>query len=161
MIQNLKIEITRFRPEYQDTVRALILAGLEEHWGYLDESKNPDLKNLTASYEKGTFLVASLDGEIVGTGAFIPHSYETVEVVRMSVAKHLRRLDIGTQILFELCRRAHERGYKRVILETTDTWKDVIKFYQAFGFQVTHAIDGDVYFALELGELFEKMDSDN
>ncbi len=146
------IEIKPFQPENQESVKVLILAGLEEHWGFLDESKNPDLKDISASYQKGVFLVAWFEGKIIGTGAFLPRSEETVEVVRMSVANHMRRRGIGRQMLSELCSHALQTGYKRVILETTDTWQDVIAFYQAFGLQITHYTDGDVYFELDLGE---------
>jgi GNAT superfamily N-acetyltransferase len=149
------IEIVPFRSEDQDAVQALILAGLEEHWGCLDESKNPDLRYISAFYAQGTFLVAWLEGEIVGTGAFMPRSGDAVEVVRMSVAKHLRRQGIGRQILCELCGRAYRRGYRRVVLQTTETWGGVIGFYKAFGFQITHYANGDVYFALDLRDFLE------
>jgi hypothetical protein len=36
------------------------------------------------------------------------------------------------------------------VLETTETWMEVIEFYQRFGFQITNYKDGDVYFALDL-----------
>jgi len=144
------IEISPFRSEDQDAVQALILAGLEEHWGFLDESKNPDLKDIAASYQAGEFLVAWLDNKIVGTGAFVPRSEQTVEIVRMSVVKCMRRQGIGRRVLGELCRRAYQRGYKRVILETTATWQSTISFYRSCGFQITHYSDGDVYFGLDL-----------
>jgi GNAT superfamily N-acetyltransferase len=144
------IEILPFHPANQDAVQDLILAGLVEHWGFLDETKNPDLKNIAESYKNGTFLVAWLEGEIVGTGAFVPQSDETVEVVRMSVARHVRRQGIGRKVLSELCRQAHQQGYQRVILETTDTWQNTISFYKAFGFKITHYTGGDVFFAFDL-----------
>lgn len=145
-----EIEIHPFKPQDQESAQALILAGLVEHWGFLDETKNPDLKDIATSYREGTFLVAWLDGQIVGTGAFLPRSDQTVEVVRMSVASRMRRRGIGKLILSELCREANQAGYSRVILETTDTWGETIAFYKAFGFQVTHYAGGDVYFELEL-----------
>ena len=92
---------------------------------------------------------------IVGTGAFIPRSIESAEIVRMSVARHLRRQGIGRKMLIELCYRAYLRGFRQVILETTATWKDAIAFYQAFGFQISHYAEGDVYFALDLRKYFE------
>jgi hypothetical protein len=39
---------------------------------------------------------------------------------------------------------------QQVILETTETWSDVIRFYQRHGFHVTQFEVGDVYFALDL-----------
>lgn len=149
----LPIKIKLYQPEDQESVRGLILDGLAEHWGHLDESKNPDLDDIALSYRSGTFLVAWLDMKIVGTGAYIPRSYTVVEIVRMSVLKELRRQGIGRQILWDLCIRASKNGYKEAILETTKTWQEVIAFYQRFGFQISHYVDEDVYFSLDLSEI--------
>ena len=149
------LEIVPFQPHDQSAVKALILSGLVEHWGYLDESKNPDLDDIAASYANATFLVAR-DGEsILGTGAFIPRSSEprsaeTVEIVRMSVARAARRQGIGGEILRELCRRAAQAGYRRAILETTAAWEGVVAFYLQAGFRVDHYAGEDVYLALDL-----------
>ena len=71
------VEILVFSPEDQDAAQKLILAGLAEHWGYLDTSKNPDLKNIALSYAEGIFLVGKLDGVIVATGAFLHRADDT------------------------------------------------------------------------------------
>ncbi|MBT3315322.1 MAG: GNAT family N-acetyltransferase [Anaerolineae bacterium] len=144
------VQTLPFQPSDQVAVKALILDGLVDHWGTLDESKNPDLNNIAVTYVDATFLVAWLDDEIVGTGAFIPHSKKQVEIARMSVRKDLRRQGIGQKILSELCKQAVQSGYEEVILETTDTWQDVIAFYQQYGFEITHYLDGDVYFRMDL-----------
>jgi putative acetyltransferase len=144
------IKIISFRPTDQPAAKALILDGLVDHWGFLDESLNPDLDDIATSYADGGFLVAWRDGEIIGTGAFVPRSEKQVEIVRMSVKKDLRKQGIGRQILDELLRRASQAGYKEVILETTETWDDVIAFYLNYGFEITHYQDGDVYFRKDL-----------
>jgi GNAT superfamily N-acetyltransferase len=151
----LALEIRPFHPDDQEPVRALILAGLEEYWGKLDESKNPDLHDIADSYQNGIFLVACLDQQIVCSGALLPRTAETAEIVRMSVAHHLRRQGVGRQMLAELCRRAYQRGFKQVILETTATWENAIAFYQAFGFQISHYADGDVYFVIQTDRISE------
>ena len=148
--------IAPFRPEDQRAAKALILASMKEHWGVLDESKNPDLDDIASSYANGVFLVAWQNGEIVGTGAFRPVTAETVEITRMSVKKAKRRQGIGSAILTELCRRAHRRGYKRVILETTASWEEAIAFYRAFGFEITHQVAGDLYFAMDLQQFAKR-----
>jgi ribosomal protein S18 acetylase RimI-like enzyme len=102
------------------------------------------------SYAEGTVLVAWQDDEIIGTGAFIPRSESQVEIIRMSVKKELRRQGIGRKILTELCKRASQDGYKEIILETTETWQDVIDFYLQYGFEITHYESGDVYFRMDL-----------
>ena len=87
---------------------------------------------------------------IVGTGALIPRTDDTAEIVRMSVAADMRRKGLGRRILQELRHQARLKGFKRLVLETTETWTEVIAFYLQFGFQITHYRDGDVYFALDI-----------
>ena len=144
------IELKPFQNQDQPIVKSLILDGLVEHWGVLDESLNPDLDDIATTYVDGIFLVAWQDGEIIGTGAFKPHSTTQVEIVRMSVKKELRRQGVGRQMLDELVRRAAETGYQEVILETTETWQDVIDFYLDYGFEITHHQDGDAWFRMKL-----------
>ena len=150
MNQSQDITILPFQSEYQAEVKNLVLAGLAEHWGTLDPSKNPDLNDIGCTYANGIFLVAWQNNHIIGTGALLPMSNDTAEIVRMSVAASMRRKDIGRAILLKLCQQAKINGYKRLVLETTDTWDEVIEFYKQFGFQTTHYLDGDVYFALDL-----------
>ena len=69
-----EIIILPFQPGDQNEVSGLILKGLEEHWGILDLTKNPDLNDIRSSYGKAVFLVARLNGKVVGTGALIPTS---------------------------------------------------------------------------------------
>jgi putative acetyltransferase len=150
MNQSQDINILPFQSEYQAEVRNLILAGLAEHWGTLDPTKNPDLHDITRTYANGIFLVAWQNNHIIGTGALLPKSNDTAEIVRMSVIVSMRRKGIGRMILQKLCEQAKFDGYKRLVLETTETWHEVIEFYKQFGFQITHYQDGDVYFALDL-----------
>ncbi len=151
-----RISIVPFRPKDQDAVRNLVLDGLQEHWGVLDESKNPDLDDISASYRGGVFLVAWRDDEVVGTGAFLPVSGETVQILRMSVRKELRRQGIGREILRELCWLAYQKGYRKAMLETTASWQDAVEFYKAFGFGFTHYEGEDAYFEMELQQFVER-----
>ena len=150
MNQPQDITILPFQSEYQAEVKNLVLAGLAEHWGTLDPTKNPDLNDIGRSYAQGIFLVAWQNNQIIGTGALLPFSNDTAEIVRMSVVAGVRRKGIGRKILQQLCERAKCDGYKRLVLETTETWYEVIEFYKQFGFQITHYLDGDVYFTLDL-----------
>jgi len=150
MNQSQDITILPFQSEYQAEVKNLVLAGLAEHWGTLDPSKNPDLNDIGCTYANGIFLVAWQNNHIIGTGALLPMSNDTAEIVRMSVAASMRRKGIGRKILQKLCERAKFDGYKRLVLETTETWHEVIEFYIQFGFQITHYLDGDVFFSLDL-----------
>jgi len=144
------LTISAFHPEDQDEVKNLVLAGLVEHWGWLDSTKNPDLDDIATQYASGVFFVARQAGQLVGTGALIPRQDGVAEIVRMSVAKDVRRQGIGKKILSELVNHARQAGFKRLILETTTTWQEVVEFYLKCGFRITHRQDGDTYFALDL-----------
>jgi GNAT superfamily N-acetyltransferase len=145
-----EINILPFQPEDQTEVKNLVLAGLSEHCGTLDPSKNPDLNDIGLTYADTVFLIAWQDKKIIGTGALVPRSIDTAEIVRMSVVADMRRNGIGGMILQRLCENAKSKGYKQLVLETTDTWHEVIEFYKKFGFQITRYLDGDVYFALDI-----------
>ncbi len=113
--------IRPFQPDDQQETRALVLAGMVEHWGILDPNLNPDLNDIATSYAEGLFLVALQKGKIVGTGALLPRAQGTAEIMRMSVAASLRRSGLGSAILRELCDRARKMRFQKLILETTST----------------------------------------
>lgn len=146
------IAIGPFRPEDQAAVKDLILAGMLEHWGVLDPHKNPDLDDIAASYTGAVFLVARQGSRVVGSGALLPRPEASGEIVRMSVAAHLRRQGLGRRILERLREQATALGYRRLVLETTSTWQDAIDFYLGFGFRITHEQDGETHFAMDLIE---------
>ena len=141
--------IAPFRPEDQNAARTLILAGLEERWGALDEALNLDLRDIARTFREGLFLCAWVDGVLIGTGAFLPRGRATAEIVRMTVARNWRRRGVGRRIAQALLDAAARRGYRRIELETTSSWADAIAFYRGLGFVVTHHSGGDAFFVLE------------
>jgi putative acetyltransferase len=149
-----RLGIAELHPDDQAAVRRLILDGLEEHWGVLDAALNPDLDDLTASYEHGLVLVARRDGAIVGAGAVVPVSADEGEVKRMSVARDQRRTGVASSLLRAMVAIGARRGWRALVLETTATWTDAVGLYEHFGFTLTHYEDGefgrDAYFRLDL-----------
>jgi putative acetyltransferase len=146
--------IERFRPEDQDAVKAVIISGLGEHWGFVDPALNPDLDDIGAAYADAVVLVAWSGDEIVGSGVLIPRADGDREVVRMSVAGKHRRRGIATKILAALVAKAQHLGASRVVLETTASWHEARAFYTAFGFQLSHYDESEfgteAHFALDL-----------
>lgn len=49
-VTNVDAQVGEFHPVDQEAVRSLILAGLGEHWGYIDEGLNPDLRDIASTY---------------------------------------------------------------------------------------------------------------
>jgi GNAT superfamily N-acetyltransferase len=116
----------------------------------VDETLNPDLDDIADAYSDGYFLVAWAGNSIVGTGGFLPLSETAVQIHRMSVASERRRQGIGSIVLANLLSTARRRGFTRAVLETTETWSEVISFYKRHGFDSFKRLDGDLYFSLEL-----------
>ena len=148
----MKIHIRLFTAQDQTVARQLILAGLGEHWGYIDTTRNPDVDDIEAHYlrQGHLFVVAQVGVEIVGTGALVHVQTDTMRMVRVSVHKGWRRLGIGRILVEHLVAAARQRGARRVVVETTRGWHDAISLYQSCGF-IQYAEDGaDVHLMLEL-----------
>jgi ribosomal protein S18 acetylase RimI-like enzyme len=144
--------IRPFSPTDQAATKALILAGLEEHWGELDLSLNPDLDDIQATFvdSGNAFLVVEADDKLVGTGALISDGEDAARIVRVSVEKNFRRQGMGQAITARLIEMARQAGYAMVLVETTDTWEAAIRLYQNFGFVEADRYDGDVHMELVL-----------
>ncbi len=146
------VTIRPFTQADQGPVRRLILTGLGEHFGFVDESRNPDLDDVAASYlaPGHAFVVAELAGELVGTRALLEEAPGVGRLVRMSVDPAHRRRGIGRSLVAHLTDLARRRGYRRLVLETNDDWYDAIGLYQACGFVAYDRAAGEVHLALEL-----------
>lgn len=140
------MHIRPFCPDDQFAVKNLILAGLAERWGLLDPTQNPDLDDIAQTYADSTFLVAELDGWVVGTGALVRKTAAEGQILRMSVDPTVRRQQIGRRLLAALVEAAQQQQIRRLVLETTATWESAIAFYTACGFVPIGEFDGDLYF---------------
>jgi GNAT superfamily N-acetyltransferase len=146
------VSIRPFTTADQGAVRALVLAGLQDHWGTLDPTLNPDLNDIAGWYASldGYTVVAEIDDHIVGTGTMHRADERTGVLVRMSVSRDQRGKGIGKALVTALAEAARSRGYSRLICETTDTWQDAIALYRATGFTIFDQRDGDYHFEMPL-----------
>jgi GNAT superfamily N-acetyltransferase len=136
------IRIVRFDHAMQDQFRTLVLDGMAERWGSVDQSLNTDLDHIDAHYGKDGVLVALDGGLVVGTGILLLRAPEG-EIVRMSVQPACRRRGIARQILTELLQLASENGINRIVVETNAKWKEARNLYEVCGFNFTHTAPGD------------------
>ena len=95
-----EIQTVRFDHAMQDAFRLLVLDGMAERWGSIDDSLNPDLDDIDAHYGTDCVLVAFDGSLIVGTGILVLRGLEG-EIVRMSVHREYRRRGIARQLLAE------------------------------------------------------------
>ncbi len=86
----------------------------------------------------------------MGTGALICEQAAVGRLVRMSVDQGHRRQGIGTLLLEYLLEHARARGYRQLVLETTQTWEEVITFYRRNGFNEVARRHGDAHFVRSL-----------
>ncbi len=144
--------IRSFERRDQDAARRLIVAGLGEHFGWIDETRNPDLNDIAASYiECGhTFLIAEIDSQVVGTAALITEAPSAGRIVRVSVSRLYRRRGIGRVLVMHILGMAKKKSLKEVRVSTDYGWEDAIGLYRHCGFDEYQRDVSGVHFVLIL-----------
>ena len=85
---------------------------------------------------RGTFLVATVDGEVVGCGAVRLLDDADAEMKRMYVTPPFRSRGIGRALLVALEDEARSLGAKRLVLETGERMPEAVALYERTGFTV-------------------------
>ena len=135
------VRIEHFDPAMQDAFRSLVLDGMAERWGSVDESLNTDLDDIAGHYGKDCVLVALGDARIVGTAILLLRPPRG-EIVRISVHREYRRRGIAKGLLAELVSLAFEHGINRISVETNAAWNEARNLYEGTGFTHTHTAPG-------------------
>ncbi len=136
------VRIESFRPELQSPFRQLVLDGLAEHWGEVDESLNPDLEAIASFYQDDIVLVAVETEQLVGTGVLVLRP-PVGQILRMSVHRDHRRRGIGATLVSALVQSARDHGVERLVVETNAAWRDARSLYEQLGFVFTHYAPGE------------------
>ena len=84
--------------------------------------------------DRGTFLVATSDGEPVAYGGVQPLSAATGELKRMWVHEDWRGAGLGGRMLRELEALAARLGHTRVVLDTNRTLVEALAMYRHAGY---------------------------
>ncbi len=134
----MQYTLRRFRPADQPAVKALVLAGLAEHFPNLDDTLNPDLNDIQRCYIEsgGDVWVVNDSNIIIGCGALVAEkdAINTWHIVRVSVHRDYRRQQIGQAISHRLLAVARCQGASRVLVETNHDWTGALRLYQSLGF---------------------------
>ena len=85
---------------------------------------------------RGTFLVALVDGRLVGTGAIRPIDDDTAELKRMWLLEAYQGRGIGYRLFTLLSEFARAAGYRQMWLSTDNIAQSrAVRFYERLGFQ--------------------------
>jgi N-acetylglutamate synthase-like GNAT family acetyltransferase len=147
----VSVHIRPFSPRDQRECCRVILDGLAEHFGFIDESRNPDLDNIEKSYlaAGNDFYVAENNGQIIGTvGLLFEQGH--ARIVRMSVAGSHRKQGVATALLEWCVATAKKRGLPQIVAFTEPHWPDAVGFYMASGFEQFGRDDEDIHLRLSL-----------
>lgn len=145
MVKNVKIR--SFSSDDQARAKKLILDGLAEHFNPIDPALNPDLINIYESYiDQGSlFLIAELDGALIGTGALVAEGKTIGRIVRVSVSESHRRMGVGRLLTEKLIEAALTFQFREIVVETNEDWYDAIRLYQRCGFTEYGRYAGEVH----------------
>ncbi len=123
-----------------------------------------DLRRLQK--ENDAFLVAEVDGELVGYEMLLlqPSHHGAAQMNDLAVDKNVRRSGVGRTLVEAAAAWARERGLRAVWASPNGNSKDTIDFYLSVGFRIsgindrwnTNADDAEpgqhtIYMYLELG----------
>lgn len=99
-----------------------------------------ELADLPGDYAepRGLLLLAMVDGEVAGCGAFrpLPDADEpnACEMKRLFVRRAFRRFGFGRLLAEHLLDRAREAGYSSMYLDTLDDMEAARELYASLGF---------------------------
>lgn len=98
----------------------------DDHEFYAQFNKIDSIKNV---------VVAFVENEAVGCGAFKPYSENTAEIKRMYVKPEFRGQRIAQNILTALEAWASEAGFTVCVLETGYMQPEAIRLYERCGYE--------------------------
>ena len=87
----------------------------------------------------GALLLATVDGEVAGCGAFRPlrdtDHVNACEMKRLYVRRAFRRFGLGRLLAQALVDRAMQAGYSTMLLDTLDDMEAARSLYASLGFE--------------------------
>jgi hypothetical protein len=129
-----------------------VLEGLREHFGFIDQSLNPDLKDIQVSFIASghNFFVADHNGQIVGTVGLL---YESGRAGPGPNCKDVCAQGTPEEwnVLLATCIEvAKAEGFAEVVAFTEPHWLDAVGFYTARGFRQYDRDEIDIHLRLPL-----------
>ena len=132
------LTIRRYEKRDLQEVKTLHRIALESTGAYLESGKwDRDLDKIEDVYINpgGEFIVGLMNGKIITMGALKKISDDTAELKRMRVHPKFQKQGLGQKILDELHKIAHQKGFKKIFLNTSVKQVAAQRFYQKNGYK--------------------------
>ena len=103
----------------------------------------PDMKDTKLKFwttPPNVFLVAKMNGKVVGCGSYQQIGPDTVEMNRIAVDSNHRGQRIGRKLVEALNNTAKNEGYNCMYLQTSNAQIDAQKMYEKMGFSLLRKI---------------------
>lgn len=128
------VELIPFRVQDREAFKTLNLEWLRAYFRV--EARDLEiLESPEAILDHGGEIYFARRGEdIVGTGALVRLGDGEFEVAKMAVSEQARGAGIGRMICARLVQRFHERGGKRLTLQSNSTLAAAVRLYESLGF---------------------------
>ncbi|MYL54151.1 GNAT family N-acetyltransferase [Pontibacillus yanchengensis] len=122
----------------QYMAKQIILQGMFEHFGYIDETLNPDIHEPLAFYDfEDNFLyIMKYNGLTVCTGGLRREGNHSGRVVRVSVLQSFRGKGFAREMMNYLEKKARTEQMVYLRVETNKEWKGAITLYKNLGYQL-------------------------
>ncbi len=132
--------ITRFQPGDEPAIIDLIVPIQAREFGIpISAADQPDLLAIPEFYQsgKGDFWVAKAEGAIVGTISLKDIGNGQGALRKMFVAMPYRGQPhrVASRLLEHLLAEARSRGFREVLLGTTEQFVAAHRFYEKYGFE--------------------------
>lgn len=154
------LTVRDFRDEDTETVLAVHEAAFREsEMTFVEGSAiDEELQDVSESYLDGggTFLVGTVDGDVVATGGYWPEDDATAEVGHLRVDPEHQRRGYAATVMDEIEARAREEGFEMLVLETHEDLVAAQALYERGGYSIyrreSHPVTGDemIHYSKEL-----------
>jgi N-acetylglutamate synthase-like GNAT family acetyltransferase/DNA-binding MarR family transcriptional regulator len=128
-------KVIRYKPVHKLDFIDLNLAWLKKYFEVEPHDQkllfNPDEEIIDKG---GDILLTSYHDKIIGTVALLKVSPDVGELTKMTVDEKFQGHGIGHKLLDSVIQLATEKGYKKLILLTSQKLEHALKLYKSFGF---------------------------
>ncbi|MEM1668432.1 MAG: ribosomal protein S18-alanine N-acetyltransferase [Thermofilaceae archaeon] len=104
------------------------------------EAYEPFLLQLYFNLARETFLVAEVEGRVIGYAIGVLTRWGGGHVISIAVHPSFRRMGVAEKLLRELLKRMRQRGAKAVRLEVKVSNEPAINLYKKLGFRAVGVI---------------------